>query len=533
MTDSPQAGEPGGAYAEVIAPTLGRRNVAAGIVGYGWTSVLQLVATPILLALLGPESFGLVGFYMAAQGVSQVFDLGLSPTINREMARASVGHNAEEAHDFLRTVERGYWLIGLVVGLVVIGVGPLLVSHWTATSGLATTAIHRDLLLIALLIAVQWPITLYEGGLTGLQRIATLHLVGIVMRTAGVAAGLALLYFGHRDLSWYFLAMAAAGFVHAIVLARLLRRALPPASRPARFDLATVYGVWRFAAGMSVLLLLSAVLTHTDKLVLSRLLPLGSYGYYTLAGLMSSGLYVLVLPVFYALFPLLSGRVASGDATGERETYHLGAQSHAVLVVPAGAVIALFATDILIVWTGSVETAQHAAQVARLLVIGTALNGLMSAPYALQLAHGNTRLGIWLHVGLITLFVPAVVIAASLHGAAGAAAVWIGLNALYVAVGVPLTHRLLLRGQTLTWLTEDTLVPCSVGIAVAALGWMLFDRMALPPFASVAGALVTLALAWLAAALAAGRVRRWLLPSAAPWFARRRRILLQQRTRAR
>jgi hypothetical protein len=53
------------------------------------------------------------------------------------------------------------------------------------------------------------------------------------------------------------------------------------------------------------------------------------------------------------------------------------------------------------------------------------------------------------------------------------------------------------------------------------LGWLLFSRLSLPPYLAVAAALSTLALAWVAAALAAARVRRWILPSVARWLPRR------------
>jgi O-antigen/teichoic acid export membrane protein len=493
-------------------PTLGRRNLFAGVAGYGWAAALQLIATPILLKLLGPESFGLVGFYMAAQGVSQIFDLGLSPTINREMARASVerGGRAEEARDFLRTVEPGYLLVGVLVGLLVALLAPMLASHWVGTSGLSAAAIRTDVALIGLLIAVQWPITLYEGALTGLHRIATLHAIGIVMRGAGVATGLLVLYFGPRELSGYLLSLAAASFIHVLVLARLLRRALPAAQRPARWSPAVVYRVWRFAAGLSTMMVLGAVLMHGDKLLLSRLLPLRTYGYYMLASVAGSGLYVFITPVFNVLFPALSNRVAAGDVAGERETYRLGVQAIAVLAIPAAALVAFFARDLLLVWTGSAETAQAAAPVVRLLVVGTALNGLMNAPYALQLAHGQTRLGISIHIGLILAFLPAVAIATSLYGPLGAAAVWVAVNVLYLAVGVPLTHSLLMPGERGGRLAMEVAGASAAGIIVVALGRLLLDRLALSPVATVAGAVLTLIAAWLAAALMAPRVRDWL-----------------------
>ena len=56
------------------------------------------------------------------QAVLQVLDLGMGPTMNREMARYSVQPDkAEEARDFARTLEAGYWVIGASAGLLCAG----------------------------------------------------------------------------------------------------------------------------------------------------------------------------------------------------------------------------------------------------------------------------------------------------------------------------------------------------------------------------------------------------------------------------
>jgi hypothetical protein len=75
-----------------------------------------------------------------------------------------------------------------------------------------------------------------------------------------------------------------------------------------------------------------------------------------------------------------------------------------------------------------------------------------------------------------------------------------------------MTHRLMLRGEAGRWLIEDVLAPTAAGLAVAGLGWLLLSRLSAPPILVVAGALLTLAASWMAAALAAGRVRRWVFP---------------------
>lgn len=64
-------------------------NVVANLVGQGWPVLISLVVVPLYLKLLGIEAYGLIGFYFMLQGLAQVLDLGLSPTMNREMARYS------------------------------------------------------------------------------------------------------------------------------------------------------------------------------------------------------------------------------------------------------------------------------------------------------------------------------------------------------------------------------------------------------------------------------------------------------------
>ena len=92
-------------------------NVLSNIVGAGWLAVLQIVLVPIYIALLGIEGYGLIGFYFMLLGALRILDLGLTPTMNREMAKYSVRSDAAtEARDFVRTLEVLYWSMGALVG---------------------------------------------------------------------------------------------------------------------------------------------------------------------------------------------------------------------------------------------------------------------------------------------------------------------------------------------------------------------------------------------------------------------------------
>ena len=58
-----------------------KTNFFANLAGSGWTALVGLACTPLYIHFMGMEAYGLIGFYFMLQGVIQILDLGLSPTM--------------------------------------------------------------------------------------------------------------------------------------------------------------------------------------------------------------------------------------------------------------------------------------------------------------------------------------------------------------------------------------------------------------------------------------------------------------------
>jgi len=518
LTDSVQTPPaPVSFIATSVSP--GRNNLLAGLAGQAWSALLQVALAPLLIALMGIESFGLVGFFLVINGVAQIFDLGLSPTMSRELARVSARADlAAYARDFVRTVETGYWAIGVALGIVIAAAAPIIATRWINAGSLSGTEVHRALVLMGAAIALQWPMKLYEAGLVGLQRIVPIQLLGVGMRTLGAVGTVLILWRVSSTPTAFFLWQIVMNGVHVAALAALLRRNLPPAPAPGRFNPGAVRSAAHFAAGMTGISVSAVVLMNADKLILSKVLSLGAFGYYSLAATVANALYLFILPMFNTVFPMLVAGVAARDGKKEREVYHLGSQAMAVLIVPVTAIVSFFATDILLLWTGNAEAAVQAGPIVRVLVVGTALNGLMNAPYALQLAHGWTSIGLRLNWSFVLALVPAALVVVPRYGGVGAAWVWLGLNATYMLAGVPLTHRRLLKSEAARWLVADTLLPAAAAVLVVWVAWLARSQMSVAPVGVAIGIVVALAGSWLAAICVAPETRRRLrsmLPSLA------------------
>jgi O-antigen/teichoic acid export membrane protein len=447
-----------------------KSNLFANFAGSGMAALLQLAFIPFYIRFLGMEAYGLIGFYIMLQAILQVLDLGLGPTMNREMARYSVStERAGEARNFTRTLEIVYWILGISAGAAIALAAPVIAANWVNAGTLPLPVVGRALTLMGGLASLQLPIVFYQGGLMGLQRQVLLNGVKISMSVVGSGGAVLVLWLVSPTITAFLAWQLAVAALQAAALGWSLWRSLPPADNSPRFSPALLRNVWRFAAGMSGITVSTIILTQLDKILLSKLLPLKTFGYYTLATAVGNGLYILITPVFNATFPRLSALVAARDGAGVRDLYHRATQLVAALVLPFAAVLAFFPEEALQIWTGSAETARAAAPIVRFLVIGTALNGIMNVPYALQLAHGWTRLSLFLTVALIATMAPSIYAATLRFGAVGAAFIWPFLNLVTLAVGVPLTHRKLLPGETRRWLLGNVAVPLAVSISVTGI----------------------------------------------------------------
>lgn len=450
-------------------------NIVANLVGRGWMAILSLALVPFYIKFMGIEAYALVGIYTTLYSLFSLLDVGLSSTLNRELARLSIQENqAQRARNLVRTLEIIYWAISGLIALALLLLVPILANHWIQPGKLASGTVEQALLLISLVIATQFPFIFYTGGLQGLQRQILLNTLLIGMASLRGFGAILVLWLVSPTVQTFFTWQLFVSLLQTILSAILLWMSLPKATSKARFEKALLKDIWRFAAGLTAVAFLGLLLNNLDKIVLSNLLSLEAFGYYTLATTIATSLYMIVIPIYSAAFPQLSQLVAVGDEEALKKSYHRSCQIMAVIVLPIALVIALFAPEILWLWTGNQQIVENVHLPLSLLVIGTALNGLMNVPYALMLAYGWMKFPFYQNLIAVAVIVPLLIVAAGFFGMVGAAASWIVLNLGYVLIGVQMMHTRLLKTEKLLWYTQDVGIPLLGSLVVALLGrWLL------------------------------------------------------------
>jgi O-antigen/teichoic acid export membrane protein len=361
------------------------------------------------------------------------------------------------------------------------------------------------------LIALQWPLTLYEGGLLGLQRHVLFNSLVVIMtalRTIGVVL---FLWLVSPSIVNFFLWQIVVSVVHVTLIAVLFWRSLPPSHRAPRIDVRLARRVWHFAAGMTGSTLSWFILSQLDKIILSGIISLEAFAYYALASSIANSLRLMVAsPVFNAVYPRFSTVAAVDDEEQLRSFYHLGSQLMAALVFPIAAVLGFFSYEISVLWIGTSTAAQSMAPIASILIIGASLSALESVPYALELAHGWTSLGLILNMGSIAFYIPAMLVLVNQFGAIGAAAGWAVLCAIRILILLLMTHRRLLRGEAKHWLWTDNIPSLLGSVTVVLIGKYLVNNIT-SIFPIVMSLAVVFGLAFAVSIFSARQLRAWVL----------------------
>jgi O-antigen/teichoic acid export membrane protein len=457
-----------------------KTNIAANFLGKGVVALTSLLFVPVYINYLGIEAYGLVGFYTTLQALFGILDLGLSPTLNRELARLSVRTDAaQSARDLVRTLEIIYWSIGAAIAIAVTAGSGVIARDWLQFETLSLPTVRLSLMLIGAVIAFQWPFSFYEGGLLGLQKMVLYNGTQSALQIIRAVGAVAVLHFISPTVVAFFIWQAVVSAVGAVAAAMILWRSLPAGEAP-HFSKSLLKSVWRFAGGMTLISAVSLALTQADKVLLSKLLTLSAFAYYSLAFVVGSALYYLIYPIAGAVFPRLSQQVAAGDHVALVRTYHASCQLMTVVTAPAALMLIVFAPEVLLLWTGNVVTAERTTALVRIVTLGTLLNGFMNIPYSLQLAHGWTRLALWTNTIALIVEIPILFVVARELGTVGAASVWLGLNIMYVTVSVNFMYRRLLTNERWRWYVQDILIPMAASGAVILMARLLLPSMAGP-----------------------------------------------------
>lgn len=421
---------------------------------------MGFVFVPFYIRYLGIDGFGLVGVFAVLQFWFGLLDMGMSVSLNRELARFSAGASSVAfVRDLLRSMEAVAASGALFISLSVKFGSVWIASRFLNMGDLPVLVVSESISIIGFVAGLRIIEGLYRSVLVGLQRQVLYNAISSFMATIRGAGALMVLAFVDSSLKAFFYWQLVSSVLTLAVLALVAYRILPAAARRARFSKEALWQIKGFAGGFLGFTFLNMVLSQVDKVLLMGLVDLGEYGYYTLAATAAGALNVLIGPVVQAYYPHLSALYAKAELGYFAVTYHRGAQLVSVLFGTAAIIMILMAEILLRLWTQDADLAARVAPLLTVLALGNLLNGLMWVPFQAQFAAGQTRLLLISNLVTVSVMIPLIFWCVPLYGPMGAAWVWTLMNLGHVLILIHFIHRKILSGDKWRWYIQDVILP--------------------------------------------------------------------------
>ncbi len=445
-----------------------KSNILANYASQLYVTVIGIVLVPIYVSYMGAEAYGLVGFFAMLQAWFAMLDLGLSPTIARETARYRGGAMSALAYrQLFRSLSLIFFCVAVMGGGLLWSLSEIVSTRWLKVEHLAQTEVVLAVQIMAISVALRWMGGLYRGVITGSERLVWMSGFNAVMATLRfVAVLVSMKVFGFTPFV-FFVHQLVVALIEMLGLFLVSRWLLPRHVGQIGWSFRPVQPLLKFGLTIAFTSTVWIMVTQTDKLVLSGILPLAEYGYFTLAVLVAGGILVISGPISSAIMPRMARLNAEGKYEELVRVYRNSTQLVSVVAGSASLTISFFSQQLLFAWTGNYELSLNAAPILTLYAVGNGFLAVSAFPYYLQYAKGDLRYHLLGNVVLVGLMIPAIIYAASTFGAVGAGFVWVVLNFVYLLIWVAYVHRKLLPGLHVSWVTVDILYVVIPALCVA------------------------------------------------------------------
>ena len=447
-----------------------KKNILANYIGQGWVSFMGLLFIPFYLKILGSESYGLIGLFAVLQVCLGILNVGMSPTLGREMARYNGGALSKtELKNLLRSIEVLGLFISLIITIIVYSIAEWLSKSWLNLEELSTDTAQHAISIMGLVLGLKLFESIYRSALIGLQKQVAFNVANALLATLRGGGALLVLYIYSPTIENFFIWQAIISIATVVFFMTLTYKFIGKSSDRARFSIDALKKIMKFAGGMLGITIVTVLITQIDKIILTKYLSLNEYGNYALVATLAGTLFVLVGPINQAVYPRLCTVVASGMKEQQIEYFHKGSQLVTLIVGSAGIFGMFFSEEILYAWTANIKLAEKSSFILILLFLGNLLNTFVHMPGRLQIANGVTRVGFIINIISLCIVVPLLLYSVPKYGVNGAVFTWVFLNSFYLFIGVHFNFRKILEEEKYVWYLKDILFPVFVGTFICFL----------------------------------------------------------------
>lgn len=470
------------------------KNILANLISRIWSLLSIFLFIPLYIHFLGIELFGLVSFFATMQSVLFLLDAGLSVTLRREFSFGK--NNAENQvrkYKLLRSIEFCYFILILFTLLLSFFGAGFIATRWLNIGNINPDVAITTIRLMGVSIALQFLSTLYYGGLLGLQKQISTNVYQIGWSILKNGCVLLILWLITPDIRLFYTWFIVADLVYLTVLKIQINKSLEVdhSYNWKISELSNLKHIWKYAAGMLTISIISAFNFQLDKIAISKILPISELGVYNLAFSLSQVPVILVNAISIAIFPRFVYYFSIHEKIKLQDLFLLTNKILGILAISISISMCFYSGELFLIWTRNPELATEAWLPATIMIAGSMFMTLQITPFNLALAHGVTKINTFYGLINILILVPLLVILVRNYGIIGAALSWFLILFVFTPFYTCYVYTKFINHHWLKWFLKDSLFPLLFVLVLSAVFYQLGSLLKLNSNYSILYALFT------------------------------------------
>jgi O-antigen/teichoic acid export membrane protein len=456
------------------------RNILFNFIGKGYSAIINVLVLPFYLSYLSAEAFGVIGFFTVLLGWLTLLEVGLSSIMLRESAKLG---KVIELKKILRTVEFFFLGLAILIVFLVSRGSEWLANDWLQVESLNLDQVIYSIEIMSVLISLKLISSMYKGVISGHEDQVWLNIHTILINTFKFLGGLLVIIYVSSDLSIYFEYQLIIGMFELVWIFLRAYKFVPRTNYWVRPTYNAIKNSIPFGLSILYTSALWVIFIQIDKLILSHILSLEKFGYYTLVVVIVNGIGVMISsPIGDAVKPRMVKLINENKVDEMIRLYRGSTKSTSILSFSICGIFATFPEQLIYAWSGNLTAAKWSSSILTWYIMGSAMLMLSYFQFFLQFAYGKLRH----HVQGATFFgilqILVMSISAYEYGAIGASIAWFFIQFITLFFWSAYIHGKFLPGLHSKWILKDVLQVMIVNITAYLLLanqnilWASYDR---------------------------------------------------------
>lgn len=343
-----------------------------------YAAIITMALIPILIGEIGIEAYGLIGSFTVLQACLSILDAGVGGVLTRESILSKNDIESFKKFNALyKKIVVLFILIAIILAIAGWGLSVRYSTKWLNTT-IESKAVISSTTLMFWIFALRYIQGPFRSILLSNESQITLTTINLIVITISQPIALFLLKIFHKDVVFYFMIqLVAAGLSCGLIVicSEIVRKKILLTCPMKNNDIiihkaSSIKKIISFSLQLSTLSILWVIVSQSDKLALTRFMPLSQYGMYSVAVSVISVLAILSDPLNQYLQPRLTKYYHDNDLNAYTFVYFSAFKFIVVMTVPLSAFLLFFSKQTIFFWSNDSFLANEVAKYLPWLFIG-------------------------------------------------------------------------------------------------------------------------------------------------------------------